>query len=267
LIPQLALNKDKETTNMTKNNLYHVKWTLRATGVLLLALALSTFPMAFSRAVKAQTPAKAATQTPAQTAESPAVESKGGQKEGIKVHGHWAIDVRKPDGTLVSHREFENALTAYGGFLLGLILARDQTQPGPWDVQLIGSACHARESRFGTNCVIGEALNRDADFETLQVFGTGGSSGGGGLILQGTAQATQDGTITGVGTFSEGQCGNNVTPFDCIHGVTPSGFQGLHNGNYAPLTSATLVDALGQPAPLSVAAHQLIQVKVTISFS
>jgi len=28
------------------------------------------------------------------------------------VHGHWTIDVREPDGTLVSHNEFENALVS-----------------------------------------------------------------------------------------------------------------------------------------------------------
>ncbi|HSP63214.1 MAG TPA: hypothetical protein VLQ90_09555, partial [Pyrinomonadaceae bacterium] len=95
---------------MTKNSLYHAAWKLRATGALILALALSTFPLAFSLAVKAQTPAKAAT--------SPAVESKGGQKEGIKVHGHWTIDVRNPDGTLVTHREFENDLQADGAIVL-----------------------------------------------------------------------------------------------------------------------------------------------------
>ena len=33
----------------------------------------------------------------------------GGPAEGIKVHGHWTIEVRDPDGTLVTHREFEKA--------------------------------------------------------------------------------------------------------------------------------------------------------------
>ena len=35
-------------------------------------------------------------------------------REGIKVHGHWTIDVRNPDGTLVTHREFENSLVQAG---------------------------------------------------------------------------------------------------------------------------------------------------------
>ena len=31
---------------------------------------------------------------------------------GIKVHGHWIIEVLNPDGSLVNHREFENANSA-----------------------------------------------------------------------------------------------------------------------------------------------------------
>jgi hypothetical protein len=34
-----------------------------------------------------------------------------GQSEGINVHGHWTIEVRNPDGKVVSHTEFENALS------------------------------------------------------------------------------------------------------------------------------------------------------------
>ena len=41
---------------------------------------------------------------------TPADEYRGAQKEGIKVHGHWTIDIRNPDGTLAQHHEFENAL-------------------------------------------------------------------------------------------------------------------------------------------------------------
>ena len=33
-----------------------------------------------------------------------------GTQEGIKVHGHWTIEVRNPDGKVVTHTEFENAL-------------------------------------------------------------------------------------------------------------------------------------------------------------
>jgi hypothetical protein len=34
--------------------------------------------------------------------------------EGIKVHGHWVIDVKDPDGKVVQHRDFENSLVTVG---------------------------------------------------------------------------------------------------------------------------------------------------------
>lgn len=38
-----------------------------------------------------------------------------GMNTGIKVHGHWVIDVKNPDGSLARHVEFENSLlTAIG---------------------------------------------------------------------------------------------------------------------------------------------------------
>lgn len=37
-----------------------------------------------------------------------------GRNEGIKVHGHWTIEVRDPDGRLAAHREFENSLAPSG---------------------------------------------------------------------------------------------------------------------------------------------------------
>src|SRR5262245_35623432 len=40
-------------------------------------------------------------------------ESAKGPGLGIKVHGHWTIDVRNPDGSLASHNEFENAFMGH----------------------------------------------------------------------------------------------------------------------------------------------------------
>ncbi len=57
-------------------------------------------------------------------------------KEGITVHGHWTIDVRQPDGTLVTHREFENALTAQGAALIADLLA-GRVVPSNWRIGLV----------------------------------------------------------------------------------------------------------------------------------
>ena len=56
----------------------------------------------------------------------------GGPHAGIQIHGHWTIEVREPDGTLVTHREFDNALVATGPETLASILSR-QRSPGLWE--------------------------------------------------------------------------------------------------------------------------------------
>src|SRR2546428_3795116 len=99
---------------MIKMNFNQSERKLRLTGAVLLISVITMLPLGFSQTVKAQTQSKA----------SARAESKGGQVEGIKVHGHWTIDVRNPDGKLVMHREFENALTAHGGGALFQLLGR-----------------------------------------------------------------------------------------------------------------------------------------------
>jgi hypothetical protein len=47
---------------------------------------------------------------------SPAAKAPGNStQEGIKVHGHWTIEVRNPDGKVVSHQEVENGLDPIEG--------------------------------------------------------------------------------------------------------------------------------------------------------
>ncbi len=41
------------------------------------------------------------------------------RRHGIRIHGHWVIDVRNPDGKLVEHRDFENSLATVGGLPSG----------------------------------------------------------------------------------------------------------------------------------------------------
>src|SRR5258708_28345998 len=71
-----------------------------------------------------------------------AVEKEGtreGPSDGIKVHGHWTIDVKNPDGSLASHHDFENALTTQGADVLARLLGRVDTAVG-WEVDLLLSA-------------------------------------------------------------------------------------------------------------------------------
>ena len=45
------------------------------------------------------------------TVQPAATTPSGGNHEDVKMHGHWVIDVRNPDGTLAQHRKFENSIT------------------------------------------------------------------------------------------------------------------------------------------------------------
>jgi hypothetical protein len=76
-------------------------------------------------------------------ADMPTPPAKAGQ-EGVKVHGHWIIDIRNADGTLDKHLDFENGLCTassvppgiQGGdaLLTSLLLGRYIT--GPWQIVL-----------------------------------------------------------------------------------------------------------------------------------
>ena len=59
----------------------------------------------------------------------------GGTGEGIQVHGRWTIEVREPDGTLVTRREFDNALGGFTPRELAKILGR-VSSVGLWQIDL-----------------------------------------------------------------------------------------------------------------------------------
>jgi len=118
--------------------------------------AQSGTPSASTQAAKlaatSSTPAQAATAVVAPTTASvnepgnaKAKPPAGGPREGVKIHGHWTIDVRNPDGTLDNHLDFENglctsSLSGPGLFgtgdadLAALLLGNDV--PGPWQIML-----------------------------------------------------------------------------------------------------------------------------------
>jgi hypothetical protein len=57
--------------------------------------------------------------------------------QGVKVHGHWVIEVRNADGTLHVRREFENAFV--GQRILAYVLS-GQAAMGGWLVVVSGGA-------------------------------------------------------------------------------------------------------------------------------
>lgn len=113
-------------------------------AAVLTGLCASTFAAA-QRPADNTLPAPAALASPARQASPERIEqetatpSKPGS-EGIKVHGHWKIVVKNPDGTVATTSEFENSLITSAGntggdtFLVGL-LAGETTATLDWNVQ------------------------------------------------------------------------------------------------------------------------------------
>jgi hypothetical protein len=179
-----------------------------------------------------------------------------GSHEGIKVHGHWTIEVRNPDGTLVTHREFENSLAQganSGSQLLAEILNR-QVTVNFWAVVLTTTGiCNAGEANQQLNeCIIYENYPFSTTFgsiaNTLTV-----SPPNNGLTFNGYISAPGTGQITGVGTYLY-VCSPSVSPQACFGGQ--AGESGSGSGF---VTSASVTQ--------SVQSGQTISVTVVISFS
>lgn len=58
---------------------------------------------------------------------------------GIKVHGHWTIEVRNQDGIRATRREFDNSLFLAGADILPYLLGGFAT-PGAWGISLGSSS-------------------------------------------------------------------------------------------------------------------------------
>ena len=229
--------------------------------------------------------------------------SGGGNHEGIKVHGHWTIEVRNPDGALVTHREFENSIfsgSSGGATLLSLMLSR-QTLAGPWEIVLTSGgtappAIFLDEQPPGIRGVSRnlsyDCSNGSCSFGTLSFSGGGFASGvytGGTLTLTGTATAPTGFTSIGqvlVGNFPcfgkavvltfDGidNANGNLNPPACAtidtYIITPVTGQNVIDRQsivFLNFTSRTLDGQNGDPQPVPVSAGQTVAVTVTISFS
>lgn len=178
-----------------------------------------------------------------------------GSHQGIKVHGHWTIEVRNPDRTLVTHREFENSLVSTP--LLSSLLSRTNSV-GYWSILILGPGGVAPGSGIcqgfkgiATYCTINEAGLGEASgpdlFNTL-VVSTGGTNG---LVLNGTMIAFFTGTISEVQT--------NLI-------ACPATFPVSSPCPFGSGTSWGFTDAV-LSTPIQVSAGQTVAVTVNISFS
>jgi hypothetical protein len=175
--------------------------------------------------------------------------SPGGPQEGIKVHGHWSIVIKNPDGSVASRHEFENALAAPGGSaLLTQIMARAGT-PGFYVVSLINSQVGASPCG-STACTVSEPGTVTATSTNLTVTATANPFA---AVLQGSFQASSAGDINEVRSFFT-LCQPSVSPTAC-----PGSGTVLFAP--APFTDRTL------PTPITVQINQMVQVTVTFTFS
>ncbi len=202
--------------------------------------------------------------------------SDGSVHQGLRVHGHWVINVRNPDGTLVQHREFENSLQIGGqGFLVGLLSG--YLVPGDWMIvlgaQSGNGACAATYAFCGmvhnaaTYPAQGYCNNYYCTGSTLNYaynFGTG-FAGPYSIVLTGSITANQTGTIGEVFTllntcanngFSSGTNPSGVetsSPATCVTQTNPTPW-------YGPFTETNIT-------PIPVTSGQQIEAIVTITFS
>jgi hypothetical protein len=206
-----------------------------------------------------------------------------GQSEGIKVHGHWIIEVRNPDGKVVTHREFENALVTGtindGGAFLASILGRVVT-PGSWAILLFipgngtslaalgmdisepGSPEAAECTGSTATFTCSNTLSLTAPSYGIDVFsGETLTLTGSGPVPSDLSTAASPAQIALVQTKSI-TCANgpSVTPSSCSTSAlspAPLGFS---------FTSRTLDGINGDPSPVPVASGQTVQVTVVFSF-
>lgn len=161
------------------------------------------------------------------------------QPDGIKVHGHWVIEVRNADGTVAETREFDNALTGSGKQQLVEVMGRAHMM-GYWQIILYMSANSGPCVNNGNPnaCFIIEPGSpfpaRSDIFKNLTLAL---SAATGEITLQGSAVVGMDGDVGSVQTYIE----------------TPS-------------PGATFTNATLQPA-VTVQAGQTVAVTVTLSFS
>jgi hypothetical protein len=200
---------------------------------------------------------------PAQSASSRETAPSHGRNEGIKVHGHWTIEVRNPDGTVATHREFENSLISGitgGATYLAQILGRQMTvgswaiflfdgngneialdEPGAYNASVDGAYCTADPSQH--SCSTNLTVTAANGSLTLAASGLAPSSFGPSVVLVNTI--------------------DNV----CAATVTPQACPTTSIASYFGFTSRSLDGLNGDPPAVSVSPGQTVAVTVNITFS
>lgn len=188
------------------------------------------------------------------------------QSEGVKVHGRWTIDIREPNGTLVTHREFDNALMDNSRYILASILRGDYTH-GEWQIVLEGAGSIPGELSPATSacsidgvpyfCLLVEPTHAEQYSEQPSWISRNLSTlppTQAGLILKGSITAARDGLIGKVRTVQT-LCNGDMRATEC-KGNNPNAW----------IVGADTFTSVVLAQPQSVVAGQIIQVTVVLSF-
>jgi hypothetical protein len=177
-----------------------------------------------------------------------------GSGESVGVHGHWVIEVRNPDGSLATRREFDNALTDWGKTIFSRFLARTATV-GLWNLQLAGTP---------SPCVLDTCLILDPR-SAVPISPISGQNitknlvvSGDPLKISGSLIALQAGSISSVAAASD-FC-SPAAPASCLGNANANTAFQFRTILALPVTSTSI-------APVALQVGQQLQVSVTISFS
>jgi hypothetical protein len=155
--------------------------------------------------------------------------AESGPKEGIKVKGHWTIEVRNADGSLAKRVEIDNALVPKGSELLARLL--------------VGNFFSARMDIRASSAAGTSPCNTGTCFLPIATRTLTAVPGGFAAVISSQMTADRAGTI------------DTVTGALVIGYINPPGaFEG---GDFS---TASL------PQPVSVAAGQIIQISVAYTF-
>ena len=179
-------------------------------------------------------------------------------QSSIALHGFWTIEIHESDGRLVNRYQFNNALNDQRALLY--ILAR-QKSVGRWAVTLSDQFNVGQPCANGTTCALHEAGDSNVFSGSTKFTGLTVSADPlplpTRLVLEGSFAAGATGQISRVAT-SLFVCDNTVAPATLCNGDFVSGALTTH------ITQQSGPPPLG---PIPVAAGQIVQVRVEISFT
>jgi hypothetical protein len=232
-------------------------------------------------------PQAAATPAPRGEEEKGEAKPDNAGHQGIKIHGHWKIDIKNPDGSLVKSHEFENSLVDEGVLFTYLLTSRATSGEAAIALQaptyyqgICANTCTLTESSTGYWSNTGNCVNSPSSCSfnltvtptiTPDPKNTGYYIGT--VVMSGSFVAALTGQIGYVETlFASCITGSNlalaaVTPAQCHTGTAPTGssvnnLPGVVGGE---LTGTQVTDPSG--GGVVVSSGQTIQVTVTLSFT